>query len=92
MQTCLTAPSRYTRTAIALHWLIAMRSSSPFALGWWMQGIPKQPVGPRVDAFNLHKSVGITIFLLMALRRLAALPFPAPVAADADLAVRTRAY
>jgi cytochrome b561 len=59
---------RYTRTAIALHWLIAILVIGQFAWGWWMQGIPKQPVGPRVDAFNLHKSVGMTIFLLMALR------------------------
>jgi cytochrome b561 len=39
-----------------------------FAWGWWMQGIPKQPVGPRVDAFNLHKSIGMTIFALMVVR------------------------
>jgi len=60
--------SRYTRTSIALHWLIAVLVIGQFAWGWWMQEIPKQPVGPRVDAFNLHKSVGMTIFLLMALR------------------------
>ena len=33
-----------------------------------MLDIPKQPVGPRVDAFNLHKSIGLTIFALMAAR------------------------
>ncbi len=80
----------YTRTAIALHWLIAILVIGQFAWGWWMQGIPKQPVGPRVDAFNLHKSIGMTIFLLMALRLAWRAGHPPPaVAADADLAVPT---
>jgi cytochrome b561 len=64
------AGERYTRVAIALHWLIAVAVIGQFALGWWMQDIPKQPVGPRVDAFNLHKSVGMTIFALMVVRLL----------------------
>ena len=62
------ANTRYTRTAIALHWLIAALVILQFAWGWWMQEIPKQPVGPRVDAFNLHKSVGLVILALMAIR------------------------
>src|SRR5512147_1487394 len=62
------APARYTRTAIALHWLIAILVLGQFAWGWWMQGIPKQPVGPRVDAYNLHKSIGLTILALMLVR------------------------
>jgi cytochrome b561 len=59
---------RYTPTAIALHWLIAAIVVAVFALGWWMQEIPKQPPGPRADAFNLHKSIGLTILLLMLAR------------------------
>ena len=59
---------RYTRTAIALHWLIAVVVIIQFKWGWWMQGIPKLPPGPRVDAYNLHKSVGLTILALMAIR------------------------
>ena len=61
---------RYTRTAIVLHWLIATLVLLQFPWGWWMQTIPKQPVGPRVDAYNLHKSIGLTI-LVLALVRLA---------------------
>ena len=75
------AELRYTRVAIALHWLIALLVIAQIAWGWWMQGIPKQPVGPRVDAFNLHKSVGMTIFALMVIRmlwRLAHRPPPLP--------------
>ena len=66
----LTRSARYTGVAIALHWLIALLVIGQFAWGWWMQDIPKQPVGPRVDAFNLHKSVGMTIFALMVIRLL----------------------
>ena len=69
---------RYTRTAIALHWLVAVLVVTQIAWGWWMQDIPKQPVGPRVDAFNLHKSLGMTIFALMVLRLGWRLGHPAP--------------
>ena len=44
-----------------------------------MQGIAKQPVGPRVDAFNLHKSIGLTILLLMAVRALWRWRHPPPL-------------
>ena len=59
---------RYTGFAVALHWLVAALVVAQFAWGWWMQEIPKQPVGPRVDAFNLHKSVGIAILALTLVR------------------------
>jgi cytochrome b561 len=69
---------RYTRTAILLHWLIALAVVAQFTWGWWMQGIPKQPPGMRVDAFNLHKSVGLTLLALMTLRLLWRWRHPAP--------------
>jgi len=75
------AAQRYSRTAIALHWTIAVLVIAQFAWGWWMQQIPKEPVGLRVDAFNLHKSVGMTILALMVVRigwRLAHRPPPLP--------------
>ena len=55
----------HSRTAIVLHWLIAALVIAELAWGWWMQGIPKQPPGPRADAFNLHKSIGLVVLLLM---------------------------
>ena len=64
----VTPSDRYTRTAILLHWLIAVAVIVQFGWGWWMQDIPKQPIGPRVDAFNLHKSLGLTILALMCIR------------------------
>jgi cytochrome b561 len=71
-------PSRYTGVAIALHWIVAALVIAQVAWGWWMQEIPKQPVGPRVDAYNLHKSVGLTIFALMLVRLGWRLGHPAP--------------
>lgn len=73
--------ARYTRTAVALHWLIAALVLFELAWGWWMQEIPKQPVGPRADAFNLHKSIGLAVLLLMIVRlgwRLTHRPPPLP--------------
>jgi len=75
------ARDRYTRTAIALHWIVAIVVVGQFAWGWWMQGIAKDPVGPRVDAFNLHKSVGLVLLALMLFRlgwRIAHPPPPLP--------------
>ncbi len=59
---------RYTRTAIVLHWLIAAIVIAVFAWGWWMQEIPKQPPGLRAGAFNLHKSIGLMVLVLMVVR------------------------
>jgi len=73
--------ARYTRVAIALHWLVALLVLAQVAWGWWMQEIPKAPPGPRVDAYNLHKSLGMTIFALMVARlgwRLGHRPPPLP--------------
>jgi len=62
------ATGRYPPTVIVLHWVVAVVVLGLVALGWWMQAIPKIPVGPRADAYNLHKSIGLTVFVLMALR------------------------
>lgn len=74
-------PCRYDRIAIALHWVIALGVLFQIGLGWWMIDIPKQPVGVRVYWFNLHKSVGLTLAGLIAIRlfwRLAHHPPPLP--------------
>lgn len=95
--------SRYTKTAIVLHWLIAIFLVVMFILGWFMADLPKdapkqsaydfldlgiytwqlaEEVTPRTFYFNLHKSLGITIFALIAIRilwRITHKP-PAPLA------------
>ena len=62
------ATARYTRTAVALHWLVAALFVGQFAWGWLMQEIPKSPPGMRADAFNLHKSIGLCVLGLMLFR------------------------
>ena len=81
METGPATHERYTRVAIALHWAIALAVIAQFAWGWWMTTIPKQPPGMRADAFNFHKSVGLTILALMLIRlawRIAHRPPPFP--------------
>lgn len=73
---------RYTTAAIVLHWLIAAAILAQIALGLWMIGIPKEPVGVRAGWFNLHKSTGMTLALLVLLRliwRLTHRPPPLPM-------------
>ncbi len=55
----------YTSGAKSLHWLIALLIFVLFPLGWVMgdfSGLQK------AQAYNLHKSLGITVLALMALR------------------------
>lgn len=80
---------RYTKTAVVLHWLIAIGIFSMFALGWFMSGLPKEapkqtaydlfnwgiytwqmaePVSPRTFYYNLHKSIGVTLLAIIAIR------------------------
>ena len=81
--------TRYTKTAVVLHWLIAISIFAMFALGWFMTDIPKEAakqtsfdlfnwgvytwpvaeaVSPRNFYYNLHKSIGITIIVLVIIR------------------------
>lgn len=59
---------RYDALAIGLHWCIALLALVQITLGWWMIDIPKTPIGVRAAWFNLHKSIGLTIGLLMLAR------------------------
>jgi cytochrome b561 len=81
--------NRYTKTAIVLHWLIALGVFGMFALAWYMTGLPREApkqmaydlfdlgiytwqladaASPRAFYFNLHKSIGITLFALIIIR------------------------
>jgi cytochrome b561 len=62
--------TRYTLTAVVLHWVIAIAIFVQLALGAWMIGIPKVPPGVRAYWFNVHKSIGITIGLFVIARLL----------------------
>jgi len=81
--------SRYTKTAIILHWLIALGVFAMFALGWYMSDLPKEApklmsldvfdlgiytwhfaeeTSARAFYFNLHKSIGVALFVLILVR------------------------
>ncbi|MCB1748723.1 MAG: cytochrome b [Gammaproteobacteria bacterium] len=60
------ASPKYTRTAMALHWLVAVLVFSLFGIGWYMVDLPQGPA--RGEYFALHKSIGLCVLVLLALR------------------------
>lgn len=69
---------RYNPLHIGLHWIIAIMVLAQASLGWWMLDIPKSPPGMRAGWFNVHKSIGLTVGLLMLLRLAWRFARPAP--------------
>ena len=72
-------PSRYTRTAISLHWLVALLVIATFALGWYMHDLKISPA--KLQYYSWHKWMGITVLALALLRlvwRLTHQPPPLP--------------
>ena len=63
------SPQRYGAVAILLHWVIAVGVVVMIGLGWYMSEIPKGDPS-RSYWFNLHKSIGTTIGVLVLLRLL----------------------
>ena len=57
----------YTRTAIAIHWLIALLIVCGFALGWVMTDIPGF-TPTKLRYFSWHKWIGVTVFALAVVR------------------------
>jgi len=72
---------RYTRTAIALHWLLALAIVGSFCLGLYMTSLPLSPA--RLKLYNWHKWAGTVILTLSALRLLWRLTHRPP--ADLDM-------
>lgn len=71
---------RYTKTAMLLHWLIALMIVSAFFLGVTMVDIPGF-TPTKLKYFSWHKWLGVTVLALAALRllwRLSHTP-PAPL-------------
>ena len=72
-------PWRYSRTAIALHWLLAILITLTTVIGWRMMWIEHQPGSEKL--FELHKSIGLIIASLVVVRvlwRLTHRPEPRP--------------
>lgn len=62
--------SRYSMVAIILHWAIALGIVLMIPLGWWMSDAVTDPAqaGRVFKAYQLHKSIGLTILVLSVLR------------------------
>lgn len=58
--------NHYTRTAITLHWAIALLIFTAFPLGVYMHDLPLSP--NKLQLYSYHKWIGVSIFLLAALR------------------------
>ena len=81
---------RYTRTAVVLHWLLAILILCNVLIAWSVDSVPDDWTRPLIDT---HKSIGITalgLVLLRVLWRLAHRP-PAPPAAHARWETRLAA-
>ncbi len=62
----MTAATRYTKMAIALHWLAALLVFATFPLGVYMHGLAFSPF--KLKLVSYHKWIGVTIFLLTVVR------------------------
>lgn len=58
--------TRYTRTAIGLHWVMAIGFIAMFFLGFYMTGLPFSPT--KLQVYSWHKWAGITLFLFATAR------------------------
>lgn len=59
----------YSRTAVILHWLMAVFIFFLFISSWWMLALPlpSAEFTYRVFPFQLHKNLGITLIFMMAI-------------------------
>jgi cytochrome b561 len=63
-----TAPARYSSTAIAFHWVLAIAILGSLGFGLYMTSLPFSP--QQLKLYNWHKWAGITILVLSAARLL----------------------
>ena len=57
---------KYTSTAIALHWLMALGLIGLFAFGLYMADLPLSP--QKLQFYSWHKWAGVILFLLVFIR------------------------
>jgi len=66
----------YSRTAIFLHWLVALGLIATFSLGLYMEGLPLSP--NKLKLYSWHKWAGISLLMLVVVRLAWRLSHPAP--------------
>lgn len=59
-------PTKYTRVAIILHWLVAAAIFSAFPLGVYMHDLSLSP--RKLQLYSYHKWIGITVLILVVAR------------------------
>ncbi len=69
-------PTVWSPLARGLHWLMAALILAQGAVGWFGHEMNRSPV--KVEVMTAHKSLGITLLLLVALRLLWRWAHPAP--------------
>jgi cytochrome b561 len=62
----LAYPAIYSRTAVVLHWLIALFIACGFSLGAYMVDLHASPT--KVRLFAYHKWIGMTVLALVLIR------------------------
>ena len=67
---------RYTRTAIFLHWLVALGLVGTFSLGFYMEGLPFSP--GKLKFYAWHKWAGMVLLVLAVARLAWRMSHPAP--------------
>jgi len=75
----MSTETRYSTPAIVLHWLMALLILAGFPLGLYMVDLPLSP--DKLKLYSYHKWIGVTVFLLVAVRlswRLTHTPPPLP--------------
>ena len=63
----MTPTTRYSRTAMVMHWLVALLIATNLLLAWVVDFLPEERVRLTIDT---HKSIGITVLGLAVLRLL----------------------
>ena len=61
------SPTRYSRTAIALHWLLVVLLAAQISFGWFLEGV-ERGTPERGIYVNLHKSTGMLLGVLIFFR------------------------
>jgi len=67
---------QYTRTAVALHWIVALLIIGNLAFGLYVSDLSVSPA--KLRYISWHKWVGVTVFILVAARLAWRLRHPAP--------------
>jgi cytochrome b561 len=70
--------ARYGRVDVFLHWFIGIALLAEIAFGFLLDDIAPRGTPARAGVINLHKSIGIVLGVLVAVRLLWRMKHPAP--------------